>query len=114
MAEAARLMKKRKSLVGVLIGQGVLTPSGMEAVLRRDDTQQQSLGPALVAEGVISAEQLSRAVAEQFGLPYEPLTDFRVDRPFDRTIPAELMPRHPFVPVAGRDGPRVVGLPGCQ
>ena len=114
MAEAARLMKKRKSLVDVLIGQGVLTTSGMESVLRRDDTQQESLGPALVAEGVISAEQLSRAVAEQFGLPYEPLTDFRVDQTFYRTIPAELMHRHPFVPVAERDGLLFVAIPDPQ
>src|SRR5437773_848793 len=114
MAEAARLMKKRKSLIDVLIGQGVLTPAGMESVLRRDDTQQESLGPALVAEGVISAEQLSRAVAEQFGLPYEPLTDFRVDQTFYRTIPAELMHRHPFVPVAERDGLLFVAIPDPQ
>ena len=68
------------------------------------------LGQTLVSEGVLSEEQLAKALAEQYGLPYEPLTDFRVDQQFYESISVKLMQRHPFVPMWERAGVLTIAI----
>ena len=101
---------KRKPLREVLIEQGVVSGPQLDAVLGKLENGRGPLGQALVAEGLLSAEQLGRALAAQYGLPYEPLTEYRVDPRFYQTIPVELMYRHPFVPLAEQDGLLVIAI----
>jgi type IV pilus assembly protein PilB len=101
---------KPKRLGDVLVAQGVLAPGEMEGIIGKLKSPINSLGQALVKEGVITEDQLARALAEQYGLPFEPLTDFRVDPGFYQTVPVELMHRHPFVPLAERDGVLVIAI----
>ena len=72
------------------------------------------LGQTLVSEGVLSEEQLAKALAEQYGLPYEPLTDFRVDQQFYESISVKLMQRHPFVPMWERAGVLTIAIADPQ
>ena len=46
----------------------------------------------------------ARALAIQFGLPFDPLIDFRVEPSFYERISVKLMQRHPFVPIAEVQG----------
>ncbi len=101
---------KRKPLREVLIEQGVVSGPQLDAVLGKLENGRGPLGQALVAEGLLSAEQLGRALAAQYGLTYEPLTEYRVDPRFYQTIPVELMYRHPFVPLAEQDGLLVIAI----
>jgi type IV pilus assembly protein PilB len=101
---------KRKPLREVLIEQGVVSGPQLDAILGKLENGHVPLGPALVAEGLLSAEQLSRALAAQYGLPYEPLTEHRVDPRFYQAIPVELMYRLPFVPLAEQDGLLVIAI----
>src|SRR5437773_8856445 len=101
---------KRKPLREVLIEQGVVSGPQLDAVLGKLENGRGPLGPALVAEGLLSAEQLGRALAAQYGLTYEPLTEYRVDPRFYQTIPVELMYRHPFVPLAEQDDLLVIAI----
>src|SRR3989441_2279063 len=101
---------KRKPLREVLVEQGLVAGPQLDAVLGKLEDGRRPLGQALVAEGLLSAEQLSRALAAQYGLSYEPLTEFRVDPRFYQTIPVELMYRHPFVPLAEQDGRLVIAI----
>ena len=73
-----------------------------------------ALGQTLVSEGVLSEEQLAKALAEQYGLPYEPLTDFRVDPEFYESISVKLMQRHPFVPMWERAGVLTIAIADPQ
>ena len=73
-----------------------------------------ALGQTLVSEGVLSEEQLAKALAEQYGLPYEPLTDFRVDQQFYESISVKLMQRHPFVPMWERAGVLTIAIADPQ
>ena len=57
----------------------------------------------LLDEGVISADQLSRAVAERFGIDHLDLTRFKVDMVAANAIPPDLAKRHMMVPVAHVD-----------
>ena len=58
-----------------------------------------ALGSTLISEGLLSEDQLAHALAVQYGLPYDPLTDFRVDPRYYETISIKLMQRFPFVPI---------------
>ncbi|ALA59756.1 GspE/PulE family protein [Nitrospira moscoviensis] len=100
----------RPSLADVLVGQGFLPKQAVEDALRRLNGVAAALGPALMGEGLLSEEQLARALAAQYGLPYDPLTDFRVDPHYYETISVKLMQRYPFVPIAERAGVLTIAI----
>ncbi|HKE61293.1 MAG TPA: GspE/PulE family protein [Nitrospira sp.] len=72
------------------------------------------LGATLLAEGALSEEQLARALAIQYGLPFDPLSDFRVDPSFYDRMSVKLMQRHPFVPIAELQGRLRIAIPDPQ
>jgi len=82
-----------------------------ELALSAQDRFPAVVSQTLVSQGLMSEEQLARVLATQYGLPYEPLADFRVDPRFYRTISVELMHRHPFVPLGERDEMLVIAMP---
>jgi type IV pilus assembly protein PilB len=102
---------ERPLLSDILIGQGALTRSVLDQAVSRFGDTPATLGVALVNEGLITEEQLARALAAQYGLPYDPLVDFRVDPRFFQSISVKLMRRHPFVPIIERDGVLTVAIP---
>lgn len=103
----------RPTLVEVLVRHG-LAREPIEQALRRLGGVSLALGQTLVSEGVLSEEQLAKALAEQYGLPYDPLTDFRVDQQFYESISVKLMQRHPFVPMGERAGVLTIAIADPQ
>ncbi len=103
----------RPTLTEVLIRHG-LAREPIDQALRRLGGASMVLGQTLVSEGVLSEEQLAKALAEQYGLPYEPLTDFRVDQQFYESISVKLMQRHPFVPMWERAGVLTIAIADPQ
>jgi len=100
-------------LTEVLIRHG-LAREPIDQALRRLGGASVALGQTLVSEGVLSEEELAKALAEQYGLPYEPLTDFRVDQQFYESISVKLMQRHPFVPMGERAGVLTIAIADPQ
>lgn len=92
----------KSSLAEVLVEQGMLTKRTVEDVQRRLKGVAAALGQTLISEGLISEDQLAHALAVQYGLPYDRLTDFQVDSRYYETISIKLMQRFPFVPIAER------------
>ncbi len=103
----------RPTLLEVLVRQG-LAREPIEQALRRLGGVSLALGQTLVSEGVLSEEQLAKALAEQYGLPYEPLADYRVDQQFYESISVKLMQRHPFVPMGERAGVLTIAIADPQ
>jgi type IV pilus assembly protein PilB len=103
----ARGRKAREPLLGeICLAHGWVTD---EQVQQASDIQRQSnarLGRILVDMGAISEQQLSQALAEQWGLHYTDLADAAVDSEIARLIPSYLARRHGVVAV-GRDGNRL-------
>lgn len=95
---------KRASLEEILLKRGLLSPAQLDNCLQQAQSTQQPLRPLLLQEGLVQEEALAQAIAEQFGLPFEPLQEFRVDPEFFSTIPVEWMHRQPFAPVSDQDG----------
>jgi type IV pilus assembly protein PilB len=90
---------RRKRLGEILSAMGVVTQERIEAVLLQPDGRRLRLGELLVAEGLATEEDVAKALAEQRGLRYLDLADFRVAPAFFETIPVELMQRYQFVPL---------------
>lgn len=104
----------RPALAEILVGQGIVPKHTIDQMLNRLGGITAELGPTLVSEGALSDEQLARALATQFGLPFEPLTDFRVEQCFYDTMSFKLMQRHPFVPLYEKNGRLTVAVPDPQ
>lgn len=104
----------KPSLADVLVSQGVLPKATIEDVLRRLKGVVAPLGHTLVSEGFLSEDQLARGWAVQYGLPYDPLIDFRVDPRYYDTISVKLMQRFPFVPIAEQEGVLTIAIADPQ
>ena len=100
----------KSSLAEVLVEQGMLTKRTVEDVQRRLKGVAAALGQTLISEGLISEDQLAHALAVQYGLPYDRLTDFQVDSRYYETISIKLMQRFPFVPIAERSGALTIAV----
>jgi type IV pilus assembly protein PilB len=98
----------------VLIQQGVLPKQTLDQVLGRLDGITAALGQTLVGEGIISEDQLARALAAQFDLPCDLLTEFRVDQSFYNSMSVKLMQRHPFIPIAEHQGRLTIAISDPQ
>jgi len=104
----------RPTLADVLIQQGVLPKQTLDQVLGRLDGVTAALGQTLVGEGIISEDQLARALAAQFDLPCDLLTEFRVDQSFYNSMSVKLMQRHPFIPIAEHQGRLTIAISDPQ
>jgi type IV pilus assembly protein PilB len=104
----------RPSLVEVLVDLGLLTKRIVEDAQNRLKGGPTALEQALIGEGLLSEDQLAHALAVQYGLPYDPLTDFLVDPRYYETISFKLMQRFPFVPIAERSGTLTIAVADPQ
>jgi type II secretory ATPase GspE/PulE/Tfp pilus assembly ATPase PilB-like protein len=100
----------RPSLAEVVVDQGMLAKHTVEGILARVKGVTAALGSMLLSEGLLSEDQLAHALAVQYGLPYDPLTDFRVDSRYYETISIKLMQRFPFVPIGELDGTLTIAV----
>ncbi len=104
----------RPTLSDVLVQQGILPRQTLDEVLARLGGVTAVLGQTLVSEGMLSEDQLARALAAQFDLPCDLLTEFRVKQSFYDTMSVKLMQRHPFVPIAEHQGRLTIAIPDPQ
>ena len=104
----------RPSLADVIVREGILPRRTVDQVVARLGGNTSALGQTLVEEGTVSEAQLAKALAVQYGLPYDPLTGFRVDSEFYHTISVKLMRRHPFVPVKEENGALTIAISDPQ
>ncbi|MCE3225053.1 MAG: gspE [Nitrospira sp.] len=104
----------RPSLADVMVREGILPRRTVDQVVARLGGNITGLGQTLLEEGSISEAQLAQALASQYGLPYDPLTAFRVDSEFYHTISVKLMRRHPFVPVKDEAGVLTIAISDPQ
>ncbi|MEW6325729.1 MAG: GspE/PulE family protein [Nitrospirota bacterium] len=108
------LSGQRRRLSDLLIHLGLVTTEQVEASLRQPDdgrdgksgapADEMQLGERLVKQGLLTEEQLAKAVAQQYRLAYQPLDQYRFNPADYHWIPVELMYRYPFVPYEASEG----------
>ncbi|GJL51011.1 MAG: type II secretion system ATPase PulE [Nitrospirales bacterium] len=105
---------KRVALEDIFIKRGLIPDTQMEQLVSQALETHRPLKAILLEEGIVSEEHIVQALAEQYGLPYEPLNEFRVNPDFFETIPVEWMHRYPFVPLSEEDGMLTIAIPNPQ
>src|SRR5213594_1815487 len=105
---------KRAALDEILVRRGLISQDQAEDFRSQANGADRSFRALLVEHGVVAEEALAEIVAEQYGLRYDPLKDFRVDLEFFKTIPVELMHRHLFVPLEENDGVLTIAVTDPQ
>jgi type IV pilus assembly protein PilB len=92
----------------ILTALGLVTQERISEVLGKAENRGKRIGEMLIAAGLITEENLAQALAEQRGLRYVDLKDFRINPKFFETMPVELMNRYQFVPIEDGDDEMLV------
>ena len=93
-----------ESLADILLRRGVITPDQVDDLCQRSPGGTRILARLIVEEGLLSESGLAELLAEQAGLPYRTLEDYRVAFDAFPAIPVDWMRQHGFVPLEERDG----------
>jgi type IV pilus assembly protein PilB len=90
---------KRAPLGSLLLADGVITTEQLESALLEVESRGCRLGQILVERGWISQRALAVALANQAGLPFVDLDGLVVDRDAATLVPEALARRHHALPV---------------
>ncbi len=91
-------------LIEVLLGEGLVAPERLQQAMSKRNGQKGGLGRYLVEQGVLSEENLARALSIQHRLPLVDLTQVVPDPALVGLFPPELMLKGPFFPFARVEG----------
>lgn len=93
-----------KQLAEVLLDEGLVTQNQLMTAVDEQSHRGLPLGRTLVELGILSEDQLVRALAAQVGMTFCDLDEYPVDRTAVSTIPAALCRRYTVLPVGFADG----------
>lgn len=83
----------------ILMDSGALSLDQLPLVIDQLSFSGKRFGEICVNSGLISEEALAQALAEQFGLPYVDLGDFRMNEELLGTLPPDAIYRFKFIPL---------------
>ena len=98
------LQFKRKRIGEILLEHGALSQDQLQYVIDKRASVNERFGEICINDGLVTEEEVSRALAEQFGLEFMNLQGFRVDETIFNTLPPDIIYRYHFVPLAFEDG----------
>jgi type IV pilus assembly protein PilB len=90
---------KRKNIGIILMEMGYLNPDNLPIIIEKLTTTRRRFGDIAVSEGLISEENLAKALAVQFGLEYIDLRNFKMDSELLNQLPPDAIYRFHFVPL---------------
>lgn len=103
-------MLPTESLTGILLRRRVIHPDQVDELHRRAQESARTLTQLLVEEERLTESGLAEVLAEQAGVPFRTLEDYRVDFEAFPTIPVDWMRQHGFVPLEEHDGVLTIAL----
>ena len=98
------------ALAKVLVETGQVTPEEMQAALREASATGRKLGEILSELGLVTEEDLIRAMAEEVGLEFVDLNDFPIDIKAIGTIPEAMAKRHQLLAIGYRNEIPVIAM----
>jgi type IV pilus assembly protein PilB len=100
------MARSRKKLGEILVAMGAATQAQVDEVMKSKPAGKR-IGEALVEAGAAKDEDVAKAVAKQFGLPFADLSDQNVVAKIDpKLMPEEMIRKHTVLPV-GKSGNRL-------
>src|SRR5437763_5570797 len=105
--------RRSQMLIGdVIVELGFARRETVDAAVRTGGEQGRTTGQVLVESGAIRPDQLTRALAERFGVDYVDLGTFEIDPEAMALIGTEVAKRYNAVPVGYlADGSVVLAMP---
>ncbi|MDD5085365.1 MAG: hypothetical protein PHE61_04895 [Candidatus Omnitrophica bacterium] len=92
-------LSKRKRIGEILIEHGALTEEKLQKALEAQKREGGLIGEILIRMGFVREEDVVVALAAQFGCPYLPIQNFKVNPFAVKCIPAEIALKHCLIPV---------------
>jgi type IV pilus assembly protein PilB len=102
--------RKPKQLGQILLEQGLLDQEQLDRALDEHRNTPKSLGRVLIDLGYIRERDLVRALAEQVGLEFIDLADYRIDAGIATLIPEGICRRYRALAIDERDGKLLVAM----
>ncbi len=102
--------RRPKQLGQILLEQGLLTQEQLERALSEHRNAPKSLGRVLIDLGYIQERDLVRALAEQVGLEFVDLSEYQVEPTATTLLPESLARRYRAIPIGEREGKLLVAM----
>ena len=102
--------RKPKQLGQILLEQGLISEEHLQRALEEHRNTPKSLGRVLIDLGYIKERDLVRALAEQVGLAFVDLTEYRIDAAATALLPEALCRRYRALPIGEEDGKLLVAM----
>ena len=98
------MARSRKKLGEILVAQGVITPEQVEQALNKSKEDGTRIGEALKALGFADAKQVLKALAAQHGIKYVDLTNEKIAALIDKSAIDESVMKKHLVLSLGKSG----------
>ena len=89
----------KEQLGQVLIQRGIITPEQLERALEAQRQQGGLLGEILTKLGFATEENIVQALAIQHDFPYLPLTNYEIDSEVIKLIPEDFVKKYHILPI---------------
>ncbi len=99
-----------KQLGEILVGQGLITSDQLEKALLEQNAAGHSLGRVLIDMGMLSESQVVAALASQIGMRFVDLSEVTLDGAALTKVPGAVCRRHSAIPIAFENGRLVVAM----
>ena len=93
------MTKKRKYLGDMLVAEGLITQEQLNHALTAQKTTNERLGRILVKLRYVTDEDIIRVLEVQLGIPFVELAAMTISRELAMTVPAALAVRHLVIPI---------------
>ncbi len=100
------MAKKRRRLGEILYSRKLIDKNGLVKAMKKSKADNKRLGETLVGMGLVSEDNVTMAIAKQFGLEYIDLDEQSIPQSAQKLIPEELVKKH-FVLPLGMDNGRL-------
>ena len=104
------MVDERKLIGRILIDEGVLTEEQLKKAVAHQQNDGGPLGQVLIELGYATEEQVTRALAKQFDLPYVDLNDIEIPEDVLRVVPFGVAKEYNVIPIAQNNGRLTVAM----
>jgi type IV pilus assembly protein PilB len=94
---------KRMSFEDLLVEKGLILEREKDALVETARATNQTIAAILLERGTLTDDMIGQVLADQYGLPWNALKEFRIPSALMESIPVELMHRYEFVPMEQED-----------
>ncbi len=89
----------RKKIGDILIEKGIISAEQLEKALKKQNQTDKKVGQILIESGTVTEEQLSETISERLKIPLLKLDEINIDPNIVSLVPVEVARRFSLVPV---------------